>query len=143
MCGGVKYKHEGKTVTSYFPNPKAALPVLRRGGGHELLAWGRRKEEGGELPPGGWARLDSIKQGRWDRYDPRPVRLEVEEFMEKDRTGHSHWYPLDAGQWLQGLVATRGGEQRAYVVTLAPTQPAQRALHDRWPRVITREQTGV
>ena len=24
MCGGVKYKHEGQTVTACFPNPKAA-----------------------------------------------------------------------------------------------------------------------
>lgn len=143
MCGGVKYKHEGQAVTSYFPNPKAALPVLRRDGGHELLVWGRRKEDVGELPSGGWARLDSIKQGRWDRYEPKPVRLGVEEFMEKDHTGHSHWYTLDAGQWLQGLVATRGGEQRVYVVTLTPTEEAQRAIHDRWPRILTREAMGA
>lgn len=139
MCGGAKYKHEGKTVTSYFPNPKAALPVLQRDGGHMLLPWGRREEQTGTLPPGGWARLDSIKQGRWDRYDPQAVRLVIEEFMEKDHAGHSHWYRLDAGQWLQGLVATYGEEQRVYVVTLVPTEPAQRALHDRWPRVVSRE----
>lgn len=59
--------------------------------------------------------------------------------MEKDHTGHSHWYPLDAGQWLQGLVATYGEEQRVYVVTLVPTEPTQRALHDRWPRIVTNE----
>lgn len=139
MCGGVKYKHEGQTVTAYFPNPKAALPVLRRDGGHVLLPWGRREEQGGTLPPGGWARLDSIKQGRWDRYDPRPVRLAVEEFMEKDHAGRSYWYPLEAGQWLQGLVATRGEEQRVYVVTPVPTGPARRALHERWPRIVTNE----
>lgn len=138
MCGGAKYKHEGQTVTAYFPNPKAALPVLRRDGGQELLSWGRREEQQGTLPPGGWARLDSVKQGRWDRYDPKPVRLAIEEFMEKDRTGHSHWYRLDAGQWLQGLVATYGEEQRVYVVTLVPTEEAQRAIHDRWPRIVTK-----
>ncbi len=138
MCGGVKYKHEGRTVTSYFPNPKAALPVVLKSGGHALLSWGRRKEEAGELPPGGWARLDSIKQGRWDRYDPQPVRLAVGEFMEKDHTGHAHWYPVDAGQWLQGLIATYGEEQRVYVVTLVPTEEAQRAIHDRWPRIVTK-----
>ncbi len=139
MCGGVKYKHDGKTVTNYFPNPKAALPVLRRDGGHVLLPWGRREEQEGRLPPGGWARLDSIRQGRWGRYDPRPVRLAIEEFMEKDHTGHSHWYPLEPGQWLQGLVALYGEEQRVYVVTLVSTEPAQHALHDRWPRIVTNE----
>lgn len=139
MCGGVKYKHDGRTVTSYFPNPKAALPVVLKSGGHELLPWGRRKEEAGALPPGGWARLDSVTQGRWQRYAPVPVQLAVEEFMEKDHTGHSHWYPLAAGQWLQGLVATHGAEQRVYVVTVVPTQDTQRALHDRWPRIVSRE----
>ncbi len=139
MCGGVKYKHEDQAVTSYFPNPKAALPVLRRDGGHELLPWGRREEQAGTLPPGGWARLDSIREGRWDRYDPMPVRLAIEEFMEKDHAGHSHWYPLEPGQWLQGLVAMYGEEQRVYVVTLVPTEAAQRAIHDRWPRIVTNE----
>lgn len=143
MCGGVEYKHENRTVTSYFPDPKATLPVLRRGGGYELLPWGRREEQAGVLPPGGWARLDSITQGRWDRYDPAPVRLAVEEFMEKDYAGHAHWYRLGAGQWLQGLLATHGGEQRVYVVTLAPTEPEHRAVHDRWPRIVTRERAGV
>lgn len=143
MCGGVKYRHEGKTVTTYFPNPKAALPVLRRDGGRELLPWGRRNEQPGALPPGGWARLDSIKQGRWDRYHPRPVRLEVGEFMEKDHAGHSRWYPLEPGEWLQGLVATQDDEQRVYVVTLVPTEAAQRAIHDRWPRIVSREQADV
>lgn len=137
MCGGVKYRHQGRIVAAYFPNPQAALPVLRRDGGYELLPWGRRQEQPGELPPGGWARLDSIKQGRWERYDPKPVRLAVEEFMEKDRSGHAHWYRLAAGEWLQGLVATRGPEQRVYVVTLAPTDALQRAIHARWPRVVT------
>jgi hypothetical protein len=139
MCGGVKYQHDGQSVTAYFPNPKAALPVLRRNGGHELLVWGRRKEEAGTLPPGGWARLDSIHQGRWQHYAPVPVRLVVAEFMEKDHAGHSHWYPLADGQWLQGLVATRGEEQRVYVVTLVPTEDAPRALHSRWPRIVTRQ----
>jgi len=139
MCGGVKYRHEGKTVTAYFPNPKAALPVLRRDGGYALLPWGRRDEQPGALPPGGWARLDSIEQGRWDRYEPKPVRLAVEEFMEKDRTGRACWYPLEPGQWLQGLVAMLGEERRVYVVTQAPADAARRAIHARWPRIVTHE----
>ncbi|MHB8655829.1 MAG: hypothetical protein ACYDA9_18350 [Terriglobia bacterium] len=46
------------------------------------MTWGRCQEESGELPAGGWARLDSIKAGKWDRFIPKPVRLDVEEFME-------------------------------------------------------------
>jgi hypothetical protein len=157
MCGGVKYRHGDRTVTTYFPNPGAALPVLRRDGKHELLPWGRREEhdrrdaggratpgavaEEGVLPPGGWARLDSIKSGKWERYEPVPVRLDVESFMEKDRAGTSHWYRLETGQWIQGLIATRGEEQRVYVVTIVPTEETQRAIHNRWPRIVTQART--
>ena len=90
MCGGAKYKHEGEIVTTYFPNPKAVLPAILKAGGHELLVWGRREEQPGALPPGGWARLDSVKSGKWERYHPVPVRLDIESFMEKDNAGKSH-----------------------------------------------------
>jgi hypothetical protein len=136
MCGGAKYRHDGQTVTTYFPNPKAALPVILKTGGHELLPWGRRESQEGRLPRGGWARLDSIQGGKWGRYDPHPVRLAIEEFMEKDRSGRSHWYALAEGEFIQGLVASWDDERRVYVVTVVPQEPAQRAIHDRWPRLV-------
>ncbi len=71
MCGGVKFKHDGKILTVYFPSPKAVLPVALKQGGHELVMWGRRKEEPGKLPAGGWARLDSIKASGTDSYPSR------------------------------------------------------------------------
>lgn len=139
MCGAAKYRHHGRTVTARFPDPGAALPVILRSGDQALLPWGRREAQQGDLPPGGWARLDSIRAGRWARYAPRPVRLAVEEFMEKDAAGRAHWYPLAPGRWIQGLVATRGEERRVYVVTIVPSEEAQRAVHNRWPRIVTQE----
>ncbi len=62
MCGSVKFKHEGKVLTVYFPNPKAVLPVALKHGGLELVTWGRRKGEPGKLPAGGWARLKYLIQ---------------------------------------------------------------------------------
>jgi hypothetical protein len=49
-----------------FPNPQAKLPILMRDGNISLMEWGRRKEQEGNLPLGGWARLDSIDAGRWE-----------------------------------------------------------------------------
>lgn len=135
MCGGVKFKHEGKILTVYFPSPKAVLPVALKHGGHDLVTWGRRKEEAGKLPAGGWARLDSIKAGKWDRFIPKPVRLDVQEFMEKDMTKKSRWYPL-TGNWIQGLMAWEGEERRVYVVTIEPELEDQRKIHNRWPRIM-------
>ena len=135
MCGGVTYEHDGETIKTYFPNPYARLPVRKRNGGIELLPWGRRKNEPSHLPNGGWARLESIHAGRWDRWQPKPVRLQLINFMEKDIHGVSHWFNLTRGQWIQGLVAREKQELRVYVVTITPEMPD--AIHERWPRIMT------
>lgn len=135
MCGGVYYLIDGQEVRSYFPNPKACLPVRKRDGGIELLPWGRRKEQAGKLPLGGWARLDSIYAGRWDKWFPTPVKLMVGQFMEKDIEGSSHWFDITAGKWIQGLIAHWDQERRVYVVTITPER--EDAIHDRWPRIMS------
>lgn len=135
MCGSVLYEQHGQEVRIGFPNPGARLPVIRRHGNPELVVWGRRRDEVGKLPCGGWARLESIKAGRWDRWQPQPVRLQLSGFMERDIQGDSHWFELSSGQWIQGLVARDGAERRVYVVTVTPEMPE--AVHERWPRIIT------
>ncbi|MDB4409510.1 hypothetical protein N9235_01690 [Gammaproteobacteria bacterium] len=135
MCGGVYYTTQNQDIRVYFPNPKALLPVKTRTGEITTLAWGRRREQAGMLPLGGWARLDSIYAGRWDRWFPVPVKIPVKSFMEKDLEGHSHWFDLTNGQWIQGLVARYQHERRVYVVTIEPEMAE--AVHDRWPRIMS------
>jgi hypothetical protein len=135
VCGSVLYEYNGQEMRIGFPRPRACLPVARRHGAPELLVWGRRRDEPGSLPFGGWARLESVKAGRWDRWQPQPVRLALRAFMERDIQGESHWFSLPSGQWVQGLVAREGDERRVYVVTIAPESPE--ALYERWPRIIT------
>lgn len=137
MCGGVKYTTDGHQVAVYFPQPNAALPVRRRDGTTDLVTWGRRLEEEGALPKTGWARLDSITAGKWDKYQPRPALIKVDEFMEKDVNGVSHWYMVTKGQYIQGLLAREGEEIRVYVVTISPPDPEAMSVHDRWPRMVT------
>lgn len=134
MCGGVYYNIEGQDVRIYFPNPKAVLPVKMKNKKIELLPWGRRKEQAGILPLGGWARLDSIYAGRWDKWFPKPVKLPLKSFMEKDLEGQSHWFDLTKGQCIQGLIARDKYEQRIYIVTITPE--FEDAVHNRWPRII-------
>ena len=135
MCGGVYYTTQHQDTRVYFPNPKALLPVKTRAGEMSMLAWGRRREQAGTLPLGGWARLDSIYAGRWDRWFPVPVKIQVKSFMEKDLKGHSHWFDLTKGQWIQGLVARYQHERRVYVVTIEPEMAE--AVHERWPRIMS------
>lgn len=135
MCGGVSYRYNGDDYRHYFPNPQATLPVQLKNGTLMLLPWGRRKEQAGQLPAGGWARLDSIYAGRWNRYSPTPVKIKVSEFMEKDLERNSHWFDIKPEQWIQGLIAHKGGEQRIYVVTVE--SESETAIHNRWPRLLS------
>ena len=83
MCGGVHFEHQGEVLKSFFPNLHAQLPLLKRDGQIMLIGWGRRENQKGKLPRTGWARLDSIYAGLWDKYFPIPVRIPVLRFMEK------------------------------------------------------------
>jgi len=135
MCGGVYFQQGDAVLRMYFPNPKAVLPVQKKDGGLILLPWGRRQQQTGNLPLGGWARLDSIYAGRWDKYFPIPLKIPVLSFMEKDFEGNSHWYDLNKGQYLQGVLARDHNEHRVYVVTIEPEiEDAQ--IHSRWVRVV-------
>ena len=135
MCGGVQYQYKEETVKTYFPNPNAELPILMKNKSIELIRWGRRKEQHGYLPQGGWARHESIMQGTWDKYRPVPVKIQVNLFMEKDQDKVSHWFNLEEGQFIQGLLAYWDNESRVYVVTVSP--PMQHPVHNRWPRLIS------
>ena len=134
MCGGVQYSVQGKTINIYFPNPKAQLPVRMKDQSIELMPWGRRKNESGHLPPGGWARHESVLKGTWDKYQPVPVKIQVNSFMEKDLNKVSHWFDLEEDQFIQGLLAQWDDEYRVYVVTISP--PMDDPVHNRWPRII-------
>lgn len=139
MCGGIKYNDKaGKEWKVYFPSPKAALPVIKKSGEIEWVTWGKRKEENASyFPNGGWARLDSIKEGKWQRFHPTPVLLPVNSFMEKDHEKVSHWFDLKSDEVIQGLLTVHEDIARVYVVTT--DTPAEFSyIHDRWPRVIQR-----
>jgi len=139
MCGGIKYTdQQNKTWTVYFPSPKAALPVIKKTGEIEWVTWGRRKEEDAPyFPNGGWARLDSIKAGKWQRYQPVPVLLPVNAFMEKDHEKVSHWFEIKPDEVIQGLLTVQDDAARVYVVT-TDTPSEFSYIHDRWPKIIQR-----
>ncbi|MFO7580503.1 MAG: hypothetical protein R6W74_09915 [Nitrosomonas halophila] len=132
MCGGIQY--QGNKI--YFPQPGAKLPIKLRHGDVVWVLWGKRQNEGpGKFPNGGWARLDSIKAGKWKPWHPRPVLIPADSFMEKDNEKRSHWLALESGMMIQALLAERGGEKRVYVVT-EETPLEYRWIHDRWPRLV-------
>ena len=141
MCAGVEIEGQEKAARVYFPVATATLPVLMKDGSVVNLRWGARREENAgndgrrRWPEGGWARLESIKSGRWNAYEPVPVKIPARGYMEKDNEGRSHWFALESGEYIQGLVASIGEERRVYVVTIE-TPPQFAEVHDRWPRIV-------
>lgn len=138
MCGGVEAREAENIWKIYFPNPKAAIPVLLEGSGQlDWIAWGRRKEQPGFGPEGGWARLSTVQAGGWTKYNPRRAFSLVQRFMEKEgRAGEknriSHWFDVPEGYALECLVIGEGEQRRVYVITTEP--PTEYAwIHDRWP----------
>jgi len=135
MCSGVEFEYQGDVLKSYFPNPYAKLPVRKKDGSIILMPWGRREKQDGHLPRGGWARLDAIYAGKWDKYFPRPVKIPVLRYMEKDYEGKSHWYELLKRDCIQGLLAREGNELRVYVVTIE-AEYQDLDYHERSPRIV-------
>jgi len=135
MCCGVEYIYQGEQKRVYFPNPNAYLPVRLKNGEVSYIPWGSRQQQLGKLPMGGWARHDSIQQGVWDKLFPKPVKIIIDQFMEKDMESNIHWFELPRGQWMQGLIAHNGNEQRVYLGTITPVM--EEAIHDRWPRIMS------
>ena len=136
MSSGVLYTIEEQDRRIYFHNPLATLPVITKRDNIIMIPWGRRKKQKGMLPLGGWARLEGIYKGQWDRWLPKSVKIPVKSFMEKSHDGSNHWFDLVKGQCLQGLVASNKYEQRVYVVTIEPEQ--EYAWYYRWPRIINK-----
>ena len=145
MCGGVEisgqYTRTGEQLRIYFPNPRAALPVLGDDGDVVWVPWGRRREQPGKEPAGGWARLSSIEDGRWQKYDPIRVRIPAAKFMEKDEAKVSRWFDIEPDQAIEGLVIGEGEQQRVYVITTEPP-PGLGWVHDRWPLILRPDPNG-
>lgn len=134
MPEAVTFLHQGKLQTVYFAKSNAMLPIKLANGEIRLVKWGRRQHETSEMPLGGWARLESIHNGKWNPYLPKPVKLPIEKFMKMDFEGHTRWYEVIRGQWIQGLLAQEENEYRVYIVTIVPE--LLDICHDRWPRIM-------
>ncbi len=136
MCLAIIYKNQyAKLVKIYFPNSSARLPVLQWGGDNKLVAWGRRSCQPGNLPLGGWVKLTDIYGGRWDSYFPKPVKVNVQQFMEKDFENRDRWFPVTEGQYLQGVLMRYDRELRVYVAVIEPQNCESE--FERWPRVLS------
>lgn len=133
MCSGIEHEDQ----LHLWKDPDVRLPVLCRDGSVEWLLWGQRHGVPGDFVQGPCARLESVREGRWNRYAPRPVKIPLTRFMERDQRNRPCWVAVAPDQCLQGLIAHHGDDRRIYVVTVdAP--PDSPHGQPRQPRLIPR-----
>lgn len=143
MCGGLEYeffdpaKQQWVLRKSYFPIPKAQIPVITENG-VQLMQWGKRKGEDLEIdvPVTGWARILSLKEGKWSAYHPKRVRVQARQWMEKDSDRKSHWFPLNSQEYLLGVQIEKAGQNFVYIVT-HPASGGLRDVHERMPYIVS------
>lgn len=134
MCQAIFYQEEQHSWKIDFQQPQARLPVRLKTGGVIWLNWGRRLIQKGQLPLGGWARMESIMSGQWDPFFPKPVKIPAQGFVEVNFEGYPQYFKLVKGQSVQGLLARHDQELRVYIVTLTPERSD--AAFPRWPKII-------
>ena len=136
MCIGIEYFIDGERQTVYFDSKVPELPVLGHGAGLGFYRWGVRgptyhlsDNTPGWLqkfPETGWAPLAEIRAGKWERYEPQPVRIIASRFIQVNSWLVPCYFSLEPGEFIQGLLATITHDHRVYVVTVpAPPQHAE------------------
>lgn len=116
---------------SFFWARRPVLPYRAAGATDapiHLIDWGNR-EKAIDLPKTGWAREDSLAQGKWRHLSPQPIAIPAQRGVEK-----KVWF--DIAGTIAGVIAERDGVARAYMITV-PADEGYRAMtgHDRMPKI--------
>lgn len=121
-----KIKDKGRLEQFYW-HKDAVLPV-KKGAKTQLIIWGNKDKEV-DLPKTGWAKKESLEQGRWDWLKPDAVDLPIDKGYEK-----KVWFDMPQGS--KGIVARdkKGENERVYMITEpASDQYEKETKHDRQP----------
>ena len=138
MCSGIEY--EGQM--HLWKDQDVHLPVRLRDGSLKWVRWGERHGVQSPFFQGPCARLESIKERKWNRFNPRSVKIVMDRYMERDQKNKPYWVKAPEGAVLQGLLATWGDEQRIYVVTTEATAEF-REVQPRRPRILEMENAAA
>ncbi|WP_022850493.1 hypothetical protein [Limisalsivibrio acetivorans] len=127
----------------YFANPKAVVLYIDQSGSSGKAAWGRRNREEMErssIPVTGWARIESVKEGKWNRFKPEKIFIKPLSYMEKDAQKNSCWFELAEKEYIAALLIREETRNTAYIITV-PTPQEFAHIHHRWPMILNKEFT--
>lgn len=139
-----QFEASGAVRSLYWQKADPVLPVLVEpdkddpdGENHEaeprLMRWGNR-DKNKPLPQTGWARLESIEEGKWGYLKPKPALIPVSYGVEKGK-----WFSINNG--IAGLVVEKAGEERVYMLTDAADEEfLSHTRHERMPVLIEQDE---
>jgi hypothetical protein len=147
MCGGVAYKIKNvpaaelkkyyspelikrfKTeaqAESFFWYKNAVLPIKDKFGKVQLKLWGN-KDKDLKLPKTGWARAESLLDGKWNYLKPEEVKILASHGYEKKTC-----FEFENGT--KGIIVKKDGEERVYMITKKADEIYKKETgHDREP----------
>jgi hypothetical protein len=119
-----RFKTTGR-IESFFWQKDPILPVAGKEG-EQLILWGN-KDKNIKLPKTGWAKEESLKEGKWDYLHPEIVDIPVDQGYEKKT-----WFDLPKGT--KGIVVKKGDNSRIYMITKEASKEYQAQTgHNREP----------
>lgn len=125
--------------SAYDGASRALLPVRKRSGRDELVLWGRKEGEPGDSDLLPSVSISKIKNGDWEMFAPRWVKLFVARFQMPDTEGKPHWHDLPQGAFLQGVLIKDTDERqtrRVYIASIdVPPELAELSQSGQWPHV--------
>lgn len=150
MCGGIGYRidkipkkelkkyYDDKQIRafedkgefqSFFWSKQPLLPIEEKGQ-VELKEWGNR-DKNIKLPQTGWAKAESINEGKWAYLKPDFVKIVADRGYEK-----GVWFSLKK-EGFQGVKVSRDDLERVYMITKPADEKYLRLTkHNRQPEEI-------
>src|ERR1700761_7159882 len=138
MGEGIIDDYLGQSRKSFFNNQGSKMPVIATFDRIKFITWGKRELEPNDFPVGSTLYREDILNGKYDLFSPKPVKLHILKFLEKDIKGMYHWFDIVKGLYMQGLLINNGSELRVYVVTIRTQMPD--SDYNYWPRLIYESQ---
>ncbi len=134
MCQSVHFFYNDELYEADFDKSPIMLPVLKSDYDCDLIQWGSHDFKATGLPVAACAKVEDIKQGLWNKYFPRFVKIPAERFSVLNNAGQVKWFDMLECSGLRGLLArnSSGTLSRLYVID----QPASSDLieyHKRFP----------
>lgn len=125
LPGELEKQRVSDFVQVFFWQDRPFLPIEEDGQVH-LYDWGNR-EAGLKMPKTGWARVETVQDGRWDYLSPQIVKIVCDKGYEKKK-----WFKTPTG--LKAIKVKLYNVTRVYLLTTKADQEYLKITgHDRMP----------